>query len=253
MHVLKHLYQYVLNSHYFHSTSFNREGSLIQLVVGGYIKRWDDHSPYKGDDHPQHTEKLGRQVRRKSSISCCGAVQMCTSVTRFWKREVYSKLAKKSKGILRKLTKKFRLRTYLKNVQKKMVAYQKHTKHTYRTRMKSRGGSGLRKRFCFFLYSYVALVSPKKARFILGSFASETDKSHLLEGGGCFFFSSHPWYLFFFFCDSLNSLESTLEIEPLQQNSPLDRICRGKLGMLRQAVDALPKRSQRRLGGMVIG
>lgn len=105
----------------------------------------------------------------------------------------------------------------------------------------------------FFLYSYVALVSPKKARFILGSFASETDKSHLLEGGGCFFFSSHPWYLFFFFCDSLNSLESTLEIEPLQQNSPLDRICRGKLGMLRQAVDALPKRSQRRLGGMVIG
>lgn len=150
MHVLKHLYQYVLNSHYFHSTSFNREGSLIQLIVGGYIKRWDDHSPYKGDDHPQHTKKLGRQVRRKSSISCCGAVQMCTSVTRFWKREVYSKLAKKSKGILRKLTKKFRLRTYLKNVQKKMVAYQKHTKHTYRTRMKSRGGSGLRKRFCFF-------------------------------------------------------------------------------------------------------
>ena len=68
--------------------------------------------------------------------------------------------------------------------------------------MKSRGGSGLRKRFWrFFLYSYVALVSPKKARFILGSFASETDKSHLLEGGGCFFFSSHPWDLFVFFCD----------------------------------------------------
>ena len=44
-----------------------------------------------------------------------------------------------------------------------------------------------------------------------------------------------------------------MEIEPLQQNSPLHGFVRGKLGMLRQAVDALPKRSHRRLGGMVIG
>ena len=135
-----------------------------------------------------------------------------------------------------------------------MVAYQK-TNKTYIPNKdeKSRGFWIEEAILFFFLYSSVALVSPKKARFILGSFASETDKSHLLEGGGSFFFSSHPWDLFVFFCDSLNSLESTLEIEPLQQNSPLDRICRGKLGMLRQAVDALPKRSQRRLGGMVIG
>ena len=125
---------------------------------------------------------------------------MCTSVTRFWKREVYSKLAKKSKGILRKLTKKFRLRTYLKNVQKKMVAYQKTHKTCIPNKdEKSRGFWIEEAILFFFLYSYVALVSPKKARFILGSFASETDKSHLLGGGGCFFFSSHPWDLFVFF------------------------------------------------------
>ena len=84
--------------------------------------------------------------------------------------------------------------------------------------MNSRGGSGLRKRFCFFFLCGSCI--PKKFHVLFWvPLHLKLINLICLRAVGVFSFLPIPGT--FFFCDSLNSLESTLEIEPLQQNSPL--------------------------------